>query len=61
MKWLLWFDLPLLLGFAAAIVLYGWAWDAWHVIGMAMAEALRHSTSDWHSIPLRRTMLPFLR
>jgi hypothetical protein len=45
MKWLLWFDLPLLLGFAAAIGLYGWAWDARHVIGMAMAEPLRHSTS----------------
>ena len=37
MKWLLWFDLPLLLGFAAAIVLRSWAWDARHVIGMAMA------------------------
>ena len=37
MKWLLWFDLPVLLGFAAAIVLYGWAWDARHVIGMAIA------------------------
>jgi protein-S-isoprenylcysteine O-methyltransferase Ste14 len=37
MKWLLWFDLPLLLGFAAAIMLYSWAWDARHVIGMAMA------------------------
>ncbi|HEV2495869.1 MAG TPA: isoprenylcysteine carboxylmethyltransferase family protein [Terriglobia bacterium] len=37
MKWLRWFDLPLLLGFAAAIVLYAWAWDARHVIGMAVA------------------------
>jgi hypothetical protein len=37
MKWLLWFDLPVLLGFAAAIVLYCWAWDARHVISMAMA------------------------
>lgn len=37
MKWLLWFDLPLILGFAAAIVLYAWAWDARHVIGMAIA------------------------
>jgi phospholipid methyltransferase len=37
MKWLLWFDLPALLGFAAAIVLYSWAWDARHVIGMAIA------------------------
>ena len=36
MKWLLWYDLPVLLGFAAAIVLYGWAWDARHVIGVAM-------------------------
>ena len=36
MKWLLWFDLPVLLEFAAAIALYGWAWDARHVIGMAM-------------------------
>ena len=38
MKWLLWFDLPLLLGFATAIVLHAWAWDARHVIGMAMAS-----------------------
>ena len=37
MKWLLWFDLPVLLGFATAIVLYAWAWDARHVIGMGMA------------------------
>lgn len=37
MKWLLWFDLPLLLGFAVAVVLYAWAWDARHVIGMATA------------------------
>jgi protein-S-isoprenylcysteine O-methyltransferase Ste14 len=37
MEWLRWFDLPILLGFAAAIVLYDWAWDARHVIGMAMA------------------------
>ena len=37
MKWLLWFDLPVLLGFAAAIVLLGWAWDVRHVIGMGMA------------------------
>lgn len=36
MKWLLWFDLPLLLGFATAIILNAWAWDAWHVIGMAV-------------------------
>jgi protein-S-isoprenylcysteine O-methyltransferase Ste14 len=36
MKWLLWYDLPVLLGFAAAIVLYRWAWDARHVIGMAL-------------------------
>ena len=36
MKWLLWFYLPMLLGIAAAIVLNAWAWDAWHVIGMAM-------------------------
>jgi protein-S-isoprenylcysteine O-methyltransferase Ste14 len=39
MKWLLWFDLPLLLGIAAAIVLYAWAWDVRHLIGMAMAAA----------------------
>jgi protein-S-isoprenylcysteine O-methyltransferase Ste14 len=37
MKWLVWFDLPVLLGFAAAIVLYGWASDARHVIGMVVA------------------------
>lgn len=37
MKWLLWFDLPVLLGFAAAIARYSWAWDARHVIGMAVA------------------------
>ena len=37
MKWVLWFDLPLLLGFAAAVVHYAWAWDARHVIGMAIA------------------------
>jgi protein-S-isoprenylcysteine O-methyltransferase Ste14 len=37
MKWLLWFDLPLMLGFAAAVVLNGWAWDVRHVAGMALA------------------------
>ncbi len=37
MKWLLWFDLPVLLGFGAAIARYSWAWDARHVIGMAIA------------------------
>jgi len=37
MKWVLWFDLPVLVGFAAAIVRYAWAWDARHVIGMAIA------------------------
>jgi protein-S-isoprenylcysteine O-methyltransferase Ste14 len=36
MKWLVWFDLPLLLWFAAAVVLNGWAWDAHHVLGMAI-------------------------
>ncbi len=36
-KWLLWFDLPLLLGFGAAIVRHAWAWDARHVLGMALA------------------------
>jgi len=39
MKWLLWFDLPVLLGFAAAIVRNAWAWDARHLIGMAMAAS----------------------
>lgn len=37
MKWLLWFDLPVMLGFAAAVVLNGWAWDVRHVAGMALA------------------------
>jgi len=37
MKWLLWFDLWVFLGFAAAIVLSGWAWDSRHMIGMVMA------------------------
>lgn len=37
MKWLLWFDLPVLLGIGAAIILHSWAWDARHVIGMAIA------------------------
>ena len=37
MKWLLWFDLPLLLAFAAAIIRHSWTWDARHVIGMALA------------------------
>ena len=37
MKWLLWFDLPIMLGFAAAVVLNGWAWDVRHVAGMALA------------------------
>jgi len=37
MKWLLWFDLPVLLGFATAIILHAWAWDARHVIGMSVA------------------------
>jgi protein-S-isoprenylcysteine O-methyltransferase Ste14 len=35
-KWLLWFDLPLFLCCAAAIARYAWAWDARHVIGMAL-------------------------
>lgn len=37
MKWLLWFDLPVLLGFAAWIVVSNWAWDARHVAGMSLA------------------------
>lgn len=37
MKWLLWFDLPLILGFAAAVVHYAWAWDVRHVLGMTIA------------------------
>jgi protein-S-isoprenylcysteine O-methyltransferase Ste14 len=37
MKWLLWFDLPLILAFAAAVVMYAWAWDVRHVAGMALA------------------------
>jgi protein-S-isoprenylcysteine O-methyltransferase Ste14 len=37
MKWLLWFDLPVLLGFATAIALHAWAWDARHVTGMGIA------------------------
>lgn len=37
MKWLRWFDLPLFLGSATAIVLLGWTWDARHVIGMSIA------------------------
>ncbi len=37
MKWLLWLDLPVLLGFGTAIALYSWAWDGRHVMGMAMA------------------------
>ena len=37
MKWLLWFDLPLILGFAAAVVVYAWASDVRHVAGMALA------------------------
>lgn len=37
MKWLLWFDLPLMVAMAVAVVLKGWAWDARHVAGMAIA------------------------
>jgi len=36
MEWLLWFDLPLILRFAAAVVMYAWAWDARHVPGIAL-------------------------
>ena len=36
MKWLLWFDFPMLVGIAVAIALKAWAWDAHHVIGMAL-------------------------
>ncbi len=50
MKWLLWFDLPLLLGFGAAIVVYGWAWDARHVIGVAMAAI---GTALWFTARLQ--------
>lgn len=39
MKWLLWFDLPLILAFAVADVKYAWAWDVRHVAGMALAAA----------------------
>jgi protein-S-isoprenylcysteine O-methyltransferase Ste14 len=37
LKWLLWFDLPLMVAFAAAVVHYNWAWDARHVLGMILA------------------------
>ena len=36
MKWLVWFDLPLMLAMAAAVVHNAWAWDVHHLIGMAM-------------------------
>lgn len=37
MEWLAWIDLPVFLGCAAAIAWYAWAWDARHVVGMAVA------------------------
>jgi protein-S-isoprenylcysteine O-methyltransferase Ste14 len=35
-KWLAWIDIPLFLGFSAAIARYSWAWDARHVAGMSV-------------------------
>jgi protein-S-isoprenylcysteine O-methyltransferase Ste14 len=35
-KWLAWVDIPLFLGFAAAIARFAWKWDARHVIGMGL-------------------------
>ena len=37
MKCLHRFDLPLILGFAAAVVMYAWAWDVRHIAGIALA------------------------
>ena len=50
MKWLLWFDLPLILGFAAAIAAYAWAWDAPHVLGMIVAAI---GTALWFTARLQ--------
>lgn len=50
MKWLLWFDLPLILGFGAAVVKYAWAWDVRHVLGMALAAI---GTALWFAARLQ--------
>lgn len=50
MKWILWFDLPLILGFATAVVLNAWAWDVWHVAGMALAAI---GTALWFTARLQ--------
>ena len=50
MKWLLWFDLPLILGFAAAVVIYAWACDVRHVLGMALAAI---GTALWFTARLQ--------
>ncbi len=50
MKWLLWFDLPVILAFAAAIVRYGWAWDARHAAGMGIAA---FGTALWFTARLQ--------
>ena len=50
MKWLLWFDLPLILGFAAAIAVYAWAWDLQHGAGMTLAAI---GTALWFAARLQ--------
>ena len=50
MKWLLWFDLPMILGFAAAVVAYAWAWDVQHVTGMTIAAV---GTALWFTARLQ--------
>lgn len=39
MRWLAWIDLPVFLGCTAATVVFAWAWDVRHVIGMVLAAA----------------------
>ncbi|HEV2426283.1 MAG TPA: isoprenylcysteine carboxylmethyltransferase family protein [Terriglobia bacterium] len=50
MKWLLWFDLPLILAFAVAVVKYAWAWDVHHVVGMALTAI---GTALWFTARLQ--------
>jgi protein-S-isoprenylcysteine O-methyltransferase Ste14 len=50
MKWILWFDLPLILGFATAIVVNAWAWDVPQVAGMTLAAI---GTALWFTARLQ--------
>jgi protein-S-isoprenylcysteine O-methyltransferase Ste14 len=38
-EWFAWFDIPLFLLVAGAVVLRAWVWDARHIIGMGIGAA----------------------